>query len=817
LVVTRVSTPRFRLSRITIAVGIAGVALAAAVGAIAQAGVKAQEDRLLAQKAVDANAFLVTLFSSAQESLRVLTGDGIPTPDELSDYLARAGPLGGATTAVFTARPSGDGLVVAASIGAAPQVGEKVSSELSPALARASRTGAMATTLLHTAGRTTLLLAFPSQDAHGAIVTAQESIVHPAKAFELAAGSPFADLRGAFYAGPPAASNLLLTTEPGALRPGAGVRTSVPIGGDVYTTIISARTALVGPIDKAVPVVLLGGGLVTAALAAAVAHVLSRRRDMAMALAMERTLELAQTHDFLEGILTGGPLVVARRGITTNTVTYVSPNVERVFGYSAKAAAARGLLSGLTHREDQAAFRAALGAVESGAALQTQVESRVRLPDGRYRWISTTLVREDGDDNAMDAPQPYIAEYILDVDDRHRAEAAQREAFRLAEEAQARAEKESQHKTEFLSHMSHELRTPLNAVLGFAQLLEAEVTDESQQEEIRQILDGGNHLLALINELLDIARIESGRLAISLEEVDPVRSINEAVETIRPLATQRNITIRRDLEGGSGWVLRADPQRTKQVLLNLLSNAVKYNKPSGTISVTARLVAAGRVAIDISDTGPGIAPDKLERLFEPFERVGAEYTGVDGAGIGLAVARRLSDAMGATLSVKSREGSGSTFTVEFNAEPAATAPLQEVTSPPAPCVLYIEDDVANLKLVERLFEKDGDLRLMGATTGSLGLQLALEHAPALILLDLNLPDIRGEEVLRRLRADPATARVPVVILSADAMPAHVDQLLREGAVAYLTKPLVLSEVLRVVHEALEGTATQSASAPRLSA
>jgi CheY-like chemotaxis protein len=360
--------------------------------------------------------------------------------------------------------------------------------------------------------------------------------------------------------------------------------------------------------------------------------------------------------------------------------------------------------------------------------------------------------------------------------------------------------------------MSHELRTPLNAVLGFAQLLEVESTDAGQLEEIHQILEGGNHLLALIDELLDIARIEAGRLTVSLEDVDPVKLIDDAIGLIRPLADERRITVVRNLDACAGWMLRADAQRAKQVLLNLLSNATKYNRDAGEIAVTARATERGGIAIDVTDTGPGIAPEKLERLFEPFERVGAEYTGVDGAGIGLAVARQLSIAMGATLTVSSTVGEGSTFTVEFDASPVSRAAEHDVQLAPSVAsdaprldILCIEDDVANLRLVERLIEKEGHFRLIGALTASLGLQLVREHAPALILLDLNLPDIPGEEVLRRLRADAWTASIPVVVLSADAMPVQIQRLLDQGAVAYLTKPLVLTEVLRVIREAVPST------------
>lgn len=380
-----------------------------------------------------------------------------------------------------------------------------------------------------------------------------------------------------------------------------------------------------------------------------------------------------------------------------------------------------------------------------------------------------------------------------------------REARRSADEA-------NQTKSEFLSRMSHELRTPLNAVLGFGQLLELESTEAERQDSVQQILKAGRHLLDLINEVLDISRVEAGELALSPEAVHVPELLQDAVDLIRPLASQHGIQVVVDSRSADDYVF-ADRQRAKQVLLNLLSNAVKYNRPRGTVAVSCARTTGTTLRISVADTGHGIPTERLEQLFVPFERLGAEHSGVEGTGIGLALSKRLAEAMDGTLSADSVLGEGSTFTVEF---PRVEGPVQRyerlngargaAADDPASgrrhVVLHIEDNLSNATLVERIFAQRTDLELLPAMQGRLGLELARENLPDVVLLDLHLPDMSGEEILQRLRDDPFTASIPVIIVSADATAGHVQRLLSSGATAYITKPINVHELLDALDAAL---------------
>ena len=378
------------------------------------------------------------------------------------------------------------------------------------------------------------------------------------------------------------------------------------------------------------------------------------------------------------------------------------------------------------------------------------------------------------------------------------------EQERLSEEADAA----NRAKSEFLSRMSHELRTPLNAVLGFAQLLDLDELDQSQQEAVDQILRGGRHLLDLINEVLDIAAIESGHLSLSSEPVSAAEVIAEVVDLTQPLATNAGITLVGDASLSPALHLLADHQRLKQVLLNLVSNGIKYNREGGTVSVTCEPGGAGRYRIVVTDTGHGIAAADLERAFVPFERLGAEQTATEGSGIGLALALRLAEAMGGTLTASSELGSGSTFQVELpvvegpvEAFDRVHADLPAVEPEPRSAmrtILYIEDNLSNLRLVERVLTRDGSFDLLPAMQGRIGIELAREHRPALILLDMHLPDIPGDQVLAELQADERTAGIPVIVISADATTRQIDRMAAAGAAAYLTKPLDVAELARVL-------------------
>jgi signal transduction histidine kinase/ActR/RegA family two-component response regulator len=378
---------------------------------------------------------------------------------------------------------------------------------------------------------------------------------------------------------------------------------------------------------------------------------------------------------------------------------------------------------------------------------------------------------------------------------------------RRADASFAEAERANHAKSEFLSRMSHELRTPLNSILGFGQLLAMEDLDDDSRDSVGHILTGGHHLLGLINEVLDISRIESGRFSVSLEPVSATALVAGAIDMIRPLAATRRIDLQNALAVcPETWVL-ADQQRLRQVLLNLLSNAVKYNREGGTVTVTCETTAHGRVRIVVADTGNGLTGDQLERVFSPFERLGAEHSIIEGTGLGLALSTRLAQAMGGTLEVGSEVGTGSWFAVVLAEaqSPSATGASPAVTADPHAGwsqVLYVEDNVANLSLVESVLTRRPNLELSATVGGLHALELARAHLPALIILDLHLPDLSGAEVLARLKADPITAAIPVVVLTADASSGLAARMLAAGAVAFLPKPIDVPMFLAAVDGAL---------------
>ena len=389
-----------------------------------------------------------------------------------------------------------------------------------------------------------------------------------------------------------------------------------------------------------------------------------------------------------------------------------------------------------------------------------------------------------------------------------------RQTLTELETARAGADAANHSKTVFLSRMSHELRTPLNAVLGFAQLLELDDLDIEQREAVEHIRKGGNHLLELINEVLDISRIESGDLALSPEAVLVGEVLGETIDLVRPLATQRSIQVAGDRHASCAEYIFADRQRIKQILLNMLSNAVKYNREGGAVAVDCERPSPTRLRLKVSDTGPGIRETDVGRLFVPFERLDADRTGIEGTGIGLALSRRLAEAMGGTMGVETVYGQGSTFWVELPVVEGPVERYERLHGPPdsqgaesgragSHVVLYIEDNLANLKLVQRVMERRGDIEIIPAMQGRLGLELARQHHPVLILLDLHLPDVPGDEVLQQLCDDPETATIPVVVVSADATPGQTQRLLAAGASAYLHKPFDVRELLAILDRLLD--------------
>ena len=369
-------------------------------------------------------------------------------------------------------------------------------------------------------------------------------------------------------------------------------------------------------------------------------------------------------------------------------------------------------------------------------------------------------------------------------------------------------------KSDFLSSMSHELRSPLNAILGFAQLLmmDATATTPAQKSSIDQILHAGWYLLELINGILDLAQIESGKLSLSVECVPLADVMTECQAMIEPQRRSRGISV--TFPGvPTPCCVGADRTRLKQVLLNLLSNALKYNRPGGSVAVEVTTPAADRVRISVRDTGDGLAPEKIAQLFESFNRLGQEASVEEGTGIGLVVSKRLVELMGGVIGVESTVGVGSVFWVELESA-TADAIDGDPATPVAPAppvlaagqvrtVLYVEDNPANLTLVEQLLSRYPDLRLISARDGNSGVALARNAQPDVILMDINLPGLSGFEAMKLLRADAATAHIPIVALSANALPRDVKKGVEAGFFRYLTKPIKVTELMNTLSEALE--------------
>ncbi|HET7583878.1 MAG TPA: MHYT domain-containing protein [Gemmatimonadaceae bacterium] len=478
--------------------------------------------------------------------------------------------------------------------------------------------------------------------------------------------------------------------------------------------------------------------------------------------------------------------------------TFLNPAWTQITGFTPEETLGKLLLDSI-HPEDRSASVEQCRPLMEGKADYCRHEVRYRTKDGEPRWVE---VHARATRNAA-GTLIGTAGVIRDITDRRQAEIAQRAARETAEAA-------SRAKSEFLSRMSHELRTPLNAILGFGQLMEMDATTPDQRENTEHILKAGKHLLALINEALDITGIESGRLRLSAEPVDVAEIVKEVLELTRPLAAKHRITLAGDSCPTERYA-HADRQRLKQVLLNLVANAIKYNRDAGMVRVECLRSGTDRVRLTVTDTGPGIAPEMLTRLFTPFDRLGAEQTGVEGTGLGLALSKRLVEAMKGEIGVTTMRGAGSTFWVEL---PEAESQLERLErlddgdlSPAAvehrACtILYVEDNLSNLMLMRRLFATRPAVELIPCMQGGLALELARSHRPNLVLLDLHLPDMTGESVLHRLRRSPDCGDIPIIVLSADATQGQIDRLLAAGARAYITKPLDVKSFMTVLDDVL---------------
>lgn len=457
------------------------------------------------------------------------------------------------------------------------------------------------------------------------------------------------------------------------------------------------------------------------------------------------------------------------------------------------------------HPSDLADVQTSLQDYLQGRNPAYAVELRLRRKDGSYKWVlcrGTVVTR-----SSEGTPLRMIGIHT-DISERKKAE------LELVSAREA-ADRANQAKSEFLSSMSHELRTPMHAILGFGQLMEYDETlPEEHKDSVKEILKAGHHLLQMINEVLDLAKVESGRIDLSIESVGLDSLLIECVSLVEPQAKNRNISIK--ISEMIGMAVKADRTRLKQVILNLLSNAVKYNRDNGSIHIAASSQAGqgDRLQIKVSDTGRGISEERINELFQPFNRLGAEQSEIEGTGIGLTITRRLIELMKGKIYVSSKLGIGSVFTIDLprdviesqdsvlTGSATSQSSFDKNNISTENTVLYIEDNPANIKLVKQILKQVTDIHLITAHTPDLGIELAFANRPSLILLDINMPGMDGYQLLKIFKTETSLKEIPVVALTANAMPRDIERGLSSGFIEYLTKPFDIVKFLAAIKSAL---------------
>jgi len=537
--------------------------------------------------------------------------------------------------------------------------------------------------------------------------------------------------------------------------------------------------------------------------------------------------ELAAKERLLEAVMKASPDIITVLG-RNSEIRQVSEAGRKILGRNPHAASIQEMWT-TVHPEDREILAGSFAGLLDGSTERAQMRFRVRHADGH--WVTV-----DSSAQALIDDSGSFAGAVVVTRDVTAGLAAQKRV----RDARGAAETASAAKSEFLSRMSHELRTPLNSVLGFAQLLQMDPLPPEEADAVDHILAAGRHLLDLIDEVLDIARIESGRLELDMSSVPVAEVVGDAIELTRPLAGRTGVSLHDEIDPQCDLAVRADRQRLLQVLLNLLSNAVKYNHPGGRVENTCVQAGPGRLRVSVTDTGRGVKAEDLDRVFEPFDRLGAELIGPEGTGVGLSLSRQLVEHMGGSIGLTSEFKSGSTFFVELDEALADTATDSkdaggggegargEPGSRGAFRVLLVEEDLASLDLVEQVLKRRPGSEVIAAMHAGLGVELAREHQPDLILLELSLEDTVGprvpgvpgvpgvtggpgssassgspassgrSSVLDLLAADPETSHIPVAVIGAQPVVQQVRDLLGRGVVGLLTKPIDVRGLLSVV-------------------